>query len=130
MTREEMRMLYWESNAFVLPTRGEGWCLPVAEAMSIGLPVIVTNYSGPTAYADNTNAFLVPLDDKDDLNGYVSPSVEILSQHMRNVFENPQTAAAKGFAARETMQKLSPEYVVSEMVQRLKHHANMRGWGV
>lgn len=30
--------------------RGEGWGLPVVEAMAMELPVIVTNFSGPTAY--------------------------------------------------------------------------------
>lgn len=33
---------------------GEGWGLPVVEAMSMALPVLVTNYSGPTAYLDET----------------------------------------------------------------------------
>ncbi|GLC73421.1 hypothetical protein PLESTF_001373600 [Pleodorina starrii] len=40
------------ADAFVLPTRGEGWGLPILEAMSLGLPVIATNWSGPTAYMD------------------------------------------------------------------------------
>ena len=34
--------------------RGEGWGLPVVEAMAMALPVIVTNWSGPTAYLDDT----------------------------------------------------------------------------
>lgn len=32
------------------PRRGEGWGLPVVEAMAMQLPVVVTNFSGPTAY--------------------------------------------------------------------------------
>ncbi|GIM11674.1 hypothetical protein Vretimale_15181 [Volvox reticuliferus] len=40
------------ADAFVLATRGEGWGLPILEAMSLGLPVIATNWSGPTAYLD------------------------------------------------------------------------------
>ena len=34
----------------VLPSRGEGWGRPHAEAMAMGLPVIATNWSGPTAF--------------------------------------------------------------------------------
>ena len=42
MSREQVRSLYSQADAFVLPTRGEGWGLPVAEvlpALSIPLPI-------------------------------------------------------------------------------------------
>ncbi len=42
--------LYAEADAFVLPTRAEGWGLPIMEALACGLPVITTNYSGQTEY--------------------------------------------------------------------------------
>ena len=32
--------------------RGEGWGRPHVEAMSMELPVIATNWSGPTAFLD------------------------------------------------------------------------------
>ena len=46
--------LYKTADCFVLPTRGEGWGLPVVEAMAMELPVVVTNWSGPTAYLDES----------------------------------------------------------------------------
>jgi glycosyltransferase involved in cell wall biosynthesis/plasmid stabilization system protein ParE len=42
----EVAALYRSADAFVLPTRGEGWGLPVMQAMASGLPAIATNYSG------------------------------------------------------------------------------------
>ena len=48
LSREGMRDLLCDVDALVLPTRGEGWGLPVTEAMAMGLPVVVTNASGPT----------------------------------------------------------------------------------
>lgn len=46
----ELPRLYASADAFVLPTRGEGWGRPLVEAMSMGLPVIATNWSGQTAF--------------------------------------------------------------------------------
>jgi glycosyltransferase involved in cell wall biosynthesis len=40
--------LYKAVDAFVLATHGEGWGLPIAEAMSMELPAISTNWSGST----------------------------------------------------------------------------------
>lgn len=36
--------LYAAADAFVLPSRGEGWGRPHVEAMSMGLPIIATNW--------------------------------------------------------------------------------------
>jgi glycosyltransferase involved in cell wall biosynthesis len=35
--------------------RGEGWGLPIAEALAMGVPAIATNFSGPTAYASRSS---------------------------------------------------------------------------
>jgi glycosyltransferase involved in cell wall biosynthesis len=44
-------------DAIVLPTRGEGWGRPQMEAMSLGRPLITTNWSGPTAYINHKVAY-------------------------------------------------------------------------
>lgn len=44
------RRLYASCDCVVLPSRSEGWGRPQMEAMSMGRPVITTNWSGPTAY--------------------------------------------------------------------------------
>ena len=46
MDKADMPRLYKAADAFVLPTRGEGWGLPLLEAMAMGLPAIATNFSG------------------------------------------------------------------------------------
>lgn len=42
----EMRQMFWESDCFVYPSRGEGWGSPPREAAATGLPVIATDYGG------------------------------------------------------------------------------------
>src|SRR5260370_23105958 len=44
-------------DAFILPSRGEGFGLCALEAMSSGLPVIATNWSGPAEYMDPEYSF-------------------------------------------------------------------------
>ena len=51
----DLPRLYKACDAFVLPSRGEGWGRPHVEAMSMGLPLISTNWSGPTEFMTINN---------------------------------------------------------------------------
>lgn len=42
MSDEEIRKFHTSNHALVCPSYGEGWCLPVVDAMSCGNPVIAT----------------------------------------------------------------------------------------
>jgi|TARA_Y100000310_G_scaffold118187_1_gene116990 glycosyltransferase involved in cell wall biosynthesis len=57
-----MPNLYRACNAFVLLSRGEGFCLPYCESSLCGLPVIATNCSGQTMYLNDKNSYLVEPD--------------------------------------------------------------------
>lgn len=57
---EDILKLYRVCDAFVLPTRGEGWGRPFFEAMLMEMPVIGTNWSGGhTEFMNENNSFLV-----------------------------------------------------------------------
>lgn len=49
--------LYAQHDAFVIASRGEGWCRPLAESMAAGLPAIATNFSGMTEFMTAENSF-------------------------------------------------------------------------
>ena len=84
LARAEVRDALRAADAFVLPTRGEGFNLPAAEAMAMGLPVIVTNFSGPTDFATGANALpLAVAGLRDD--GLAEPSRAHLRELMRQV---------------------------------------------
>lgn len=51
--------LYAEADAMVLPTRGEGFNLPAAEAVAAGLPVIVTGWGGQCDFLGEAEARLL-----------------------------------------------------------------------
>ncbi len=46
MPPDALRALYAEADVMVLPTRGEGWNIPAAEALAAGQQLIVTGYGG------------------------------------------------------------------------------------
>jgi len=123
MPRATLRNLYAAADAFVLPTRGEGWGLPIAEAMAMALPVIATNWSGPTALLSADNSF--PLPPARMLpGGQAEPSVPELRRAMRTVLEQPGEAAARGARAREDMARwYTPSAVAGLAWERLRDAA-------
>lgn len=109
--------------------RGEGWGLPVVEAMSMQLPVIVTNWSGPTAYLDESVGYplswqlegVPPGSGAFSGHRWAQPSALHLAQLMRHVVEHQQEAAGRGKAARRRMQeRYSPAAVAEVLAQQLR----------
>ena len=54
--------LYQQSHVFVLPTKGEGWGLPLIEAAAVGLPIITTMHSGHTEFLQHIQSSVIPVD--------------------------------------------------------------------
>lgn len=54
-----MPRLYAAADAYVLPSRGEGWGRPFMEAMAMGLPTIASRWSGSLAFMNDGNSWLV-----------------------------------------------------------------------
>ncbi|QAY65543.1 glycosyltransferase family 4 protein [Paenibacillus protaetiae] len=107
---DELIQLYQSSDAFVLPTRGEGWGRPVMEAMILGLPVIVTNWSGPTDFITENNAYPIQVEQLTTIHDHIylfnghrwaEPSLTDLRKHMRQVYSRPELAKEKGKQARK-----------------------------
>jgi glycosyltransferase involved in cell wall biosynthesis len=110
----DLLSLYRACDAFVLPTRGEGWGRPLFEAMLMELPTLGTNWSGQTEYMNRNNSYLIEVDklvriennpDYDMYNGHhwAEPSLEDLQQKMRYVFTHRKEAKEKGRAARREL---------------------------
>jgi glycosyltransferase involved in cell wall biosynthesis len=121
--------LYKSGDAFVLPSRGEGWGRPHAESMSMGLPVIATNWSGLTAFLDDTVGYPISIADKlVPLGGgffeglsWAQPSVQHTGQQMQRVYHNRGEAAAKGALARARMlERYSPDVMADILVKELQ----------
>jgi len=56
----QMQALYASAHAMVLPTRGEGFNMPAAEALAMGVPLVVTGFGGQADFVNWQNAYLLP----------------------------------------------------------------------
>ncbi|MCS6887042.1 MAG: glycosyltransferase [Chloroflexus sp.] len=122
--------LYRSVDCFVLPTRGEGWGLPILEAMACGLPVIATNWSAQTEFLHQGVGFpirvrsLIPAQAKCPYYtgwSWADPDIDHLIYLMRYVYEHRAEAQAIGAAAAaEVAQRWTWRHVAERIVQRLQ----------
>lgn len=125
--------LYTACDAFVLPTRGEGWGRPFAEAMACGRPVIGTGWGGNLDFMTAENSYLIASDGLVPVGAgvevasfrghrWANPSVEHLRQLMRRVYESPAEAAGRGARARADMVAgWDLQEIIAELSTALNH---------
>merc|ERR1712232_318064 len=94
---EMMPRLYHSVDAFVLPTHGEGWGLPLMEAMASGLPAIATNLGGSTEFMNSNNSLLLDYE-LEPSKRWANPNTTQLQEAMRNVVR--RTDAVRSLAMR------------------------------
>jgi glycosyltransferase involved in cell wall biosynthesis len=102
-----MAALYRSVDAFVLPSRGEGWGRPYMEAMASGLPAIGTRATGNIEFMDDTNSFLIDTTEVDvpecaareipvyKGHRWQEPSIEALMASMRVVFQDGELRTSR-----------------------------------
>lgn len=125
MPGADIPRLYATADAFVLPTRGEGWGRPYMEALACEVPVIATRWSGQMDFLHEDIGYLldaeivpVPWDIDVELSAghrCAEPSVDQLRQLMRHVFthrEEAQRLARRGRA--EMVEKWDWNVVVQQ----------------
>jgi glycosyltransferase involved in cell wall biosynthesis len=130
---DEMPRLYRAANAFVLPSRGEGYGRPYLEAMAMGLPAIGTRWGGNLDFMTDDNSYLVDckvvdvpepaLKEIPDYRGHrwAEPDVKDLRRALRAVFEDPEESARRAEAGRRVaIERHSWKPVARAVVDRLK----------
>jgi glycosyltransferase involved in cell wall biosynthesis len=99
--------LYNLSDLFLFPTRLEGFCLSILEAMACGKPIVTTNTSSlPEQVVEGKGGFLCPIDD-----------VKAYADAVRHLAEDENLSARMGRFNRQrildmfTLEKMTNEYV-------------------
>lgn len=99
---EQVVYLYQVCDCVVLPSRGEGFGLPAAEAMLFKKPVIVTNYGGFKYFCNEESAWLIDFTFQKarthmnlPLSYWVEPSKEDLIKKLRKIYTLPREEISK-----------------------------------
>jgi glycosyltransferase involved in cell wall biosynthesis len=116
-------------DAYVSLHRAEGFGLPLAEAMSLGKPVVATDFSGSTDYLDAGTGFPVPwrewilpetIRDYERGARWAEPDEAAAAAALRAVLENPEESRRRGEAGRRRIAELyGPRPVGSAIVERI-----------
>ncbi|WP_176706093.1 glycosyltransferase [Paenibacillus hemerocallicola] len=126
LSPEELLQLYRACDAFVLPTRGEGWGRPFFEAMLMEMPVIGTNWSGQVDFMNSRNSHLIEVEQfveiTDNENrafiGHVwaEPSRTDLCKKMRTVAKRQSEAKVRAVEARKGLLRKFGKQVTADKV--------------
>ena len=127
LSRDEIDGLLQVSNCYVSLHRSEGFGLTIAEAMSIGKPVIATDYSGNVDFMTPGNSFPVKygLTQIDSDYGpykagytWAEPDLNHAADMMRFVFENRDQAREVGHRAQQDVSSLLHPKAVGAMIKQ------------
>ena len=128
----ELGVLYRSADCFVLPSRGEGWGMPILEAMACGLPVIATDWSSQSDFMTASNSLRLEVDRMIPAVAkcpyyegfrWAEPSYEHLRSLMRWVYEHQDEARAIGdTAAKDAARLWSWEASARRMMDVLAEH--------
>jgi glycosyltransferase involved in cell wall biosynthesis/tetratricopeptide (TPR) repeat protein len=108
LPRAAMGGLFTACHCLVHPYRGEGFALPIAEAMACGLAVVATGHGACLDFCDPSTAYLLPAREVSfpgsEVGGlptvgrptWAEPDRDVLEQVLRHVYEHPDEGAALG----------------------------------
>jgi glycosyltransferase involved in cell wall biosynthesis len=129
LSQARLAELHRGADCFVLPTRGEGWGMPILEAMACGLPAIATNWSGPAEFLTEENGYPLPISSlasADESNRYyrgarwAEPDTDALIELLRRAAREPDERRAKGRRAAEDAKSWTWERGLDAIEARLR----------
>jgi glycosyltransferase involved in cell wall biosynthesis len=126
--------LYRGCDAFLLPYRGEGFGMPVAEAMACGRPVIVTTAGPAPEFCPPDCGYFIPArevavpEPPPPFGEFVGewtwfePDVTTLARTMRHVYDHRDEAVGRGRNAAKAIRRTHTwDLILPAYMQRIAH---------
>jgi glycosyltransferase involved in cell wall biosynthesis len=133
LSRDEVISLVATANAFVSLHRSEGFGRGPAEAMLLGVPVIVTGYSGTADFTDASCACMVGytmvpvgIEEYPGVEGqfWAEANVTEAARWMRWIHDQPQAAREMGLRGQQvSVEMFSPRKIGANILSLLKDEA-------
>lgn len=130
-TVEQLKWYYRDADAFVFPTRGEGFGLPPLEAMATGLPTIIANHTGMAEFANAKYNYPISVASKakaqrfpkkwGDVGNWYEPNYEELKSTMAYIEANREESYNKGLACADWVrQNFTFEHTAKRIAQLVR----------
>ncbi len=125
----QMGSLYKSADVFVLPTKGEGFGLPILEAMACGVPPIATDWSGHLEFFDETVGYPIHVHHLEPAIAkcpyyegfrWALPDFEHLRELMRRAVSNPEELNRKSKEAAARAKRFSWDATCALIKERLE----------
>ncbi len=110
LTDEQLNGVYNCFDVFALPTMGEGFGLPIVEAMACGVPVVVTDYSACVELVEGRGELIKVRDlltlGQNNIDQAVA-DVDDLTARLEKLYADPSLRQAHGHAGRQFAETLA-----------------------
>jgi glycosyltransferase involved in cell wall biosynthesis len=128
---EQMKALYQSADYFLFPSLGEGWGLPLIEAIACGCYAITCNYSGQSEFLKDIEGLyasipyqLIPVDCPDFLRAYSHADGD------NGQWAQPAVAALAEIIATCARSSFSDEALVASEIIRRRYHWDNAGYSL
>lgn len=131
--KDEVLGLVASSDAYLSLHRSEGFGLTIAEAMIVGTPTVVTDWSGNRDFCNSKNSFLIPCSlvpvqsKHPEFSGlkdvvWAEPDVAAAATALKTIYTHPEQARAKAAVCLEETNRYFSEPRYAEALQSLTRH--------
>jgi len=126
----QIKALHNTGDCYVSSHHGEGWGMPIHDAMRMGKQIIVTKYGGVTEYLDNTSANIIkhtmgPVSGMEwsslygSYQNWAHPSSGHLIKLFVDVYANHKSYSAKGERAKVIAESMSVQEISKIITKEL-----------
>jgi len=115
LSSSEMWEHYQDADCYVSSHHGEGWGMPIFEAMAAGRPAIATAFAANLEFMTRENSSLVKYT-YDPKKAWADVDIPDLSKKMRDAYDHPKS----GHRARKDVLKFTPERTEAMVMKAIR----------